>query len=67
MNNNPILISFKDYLIEIDENLNYVIKKDNKIVTKCDQIKFATLPDAELHAKSHINKFTMKNDGWIIS
>ena len=65
--NKPIIVFFKGHVIEIDENLNYVIKKDEKVITTCNQIKFATLADAEISAKLHINKMTFKKEGWTIS
>ncbi len=60
-------VFYKGHVIDIDEKNHYKITKDNKIIVVCDQIPFATKEDAELHAKMHLNKHTLRKDGWIIS
>ena len=58
---------YKGYLVEILNNdYNYVISKDNKVITECKHT-FPFPTEAELHAKLYIDRLIGNKDGWMIS
>lgn len=58
---------YKGYLVEIlNNNYNYVVSKDNKVITEC-KFEFPFPTEAEIHAKLYIDRLIGTKDGWIIS
>jgi hypothetical protein len=62
-------IFYKGYEIDVidaRDDYQYVIKKDEKLITESDN-GFAVPLEAELQAKLYINRLSARKDGWIIT